>query len=139
MRCIFKEISQKILSAVNSNNRKICLTLMPTYSRTDSSYDSSEIPVGYNFEDKINANRLHIDDISSIRFKGDEYHVLKKDEIPCYIDAVYLPLISILLSKWIYSIENNKKYAKKIIVLVSGRGYRINCYDIYYIYHCNLQ
>ena len=75
------------------------LSFLPTYSRIDSS-DSLVIPVGYKFDNNNNDNnnnnnnnnnntQLLVDDISSLRFKGDDYQVLKNDQIK-YIIIVIL-------------------------------------------------
>lgn len=167
-----------LLSAINpvdnaSNGKSIETIRYPKHSHNQDPNKpfillNGEVPVGFSLDDQ---NAVHIDDISSLRFRRDDLNILKSvsghntsdnhnimksshtiDEYSlstietesqsihkgmnspndpvntnpvCFIDAVYFPLMSILLPRWLSLINassSERKTRRKIIILITGRG-----------------
>jgi hypothetical protein len=79
-----------------------------------------KVPVGFRF----NANRLQIDDKGSLRFRRDDRHVLENpangSTSDCFVDALYFPLMAILLPQWQWLVQGHQ--SRKIVILITGRG-----------------
>lgn len=135
----FKKISEKILESILANTdetKKASLSYSVLQSRktinttnvTTTIQNNTSIPVGFDFD---NIHDIFIDDINMLRFRHDDKNILMKttnnindgnNTIAAYIESVYFPLITLLIPKWIGTIDINKMNHQKVIVLVSGRG-----------------
>ena len=80
------------------------------------------VPLGF----RINSNETSVEDLKSCHVRsGDASKLPAKEEglMPCYIDAVYFPLLSVLIPKWLLSLESHGRgNCRKIVIVISGRG-----------------
>lgn len=88
----------------------------------------SKVPVGF----RINARPLLLQDVSMLRFRRDDKNLVSNEKAPiveaadptcteCYIEAIYFPLLAILLPQWI-EFTKFKEKVRFVIILISGRG-----------------
>ena len=122
----FKKLSLMIYAAMN--NQKTIIT-SPTAIRANE-YENEDIKgkdeaVGFGFKTNTTGatGGIHIDDTSMIRFRGSDKNHLNSEHSnssECYIDAVYFPLIGILMPKWLSSIPTDN--ANKVVLLITGVG-----------------
>jgi hypothetical protein len=96
------------------------------------------VPVGFD----LSAIPVSIDNLSSLRFRRDDKSAVstsrrtspvdslytngntkQKNNDTCMIDAAYLPLLAVLIPRWLETIKSSGKLnSRKIIFLISGRG-----------------
>jgi hypothetical protein len=125
----FRGISELIYQNVLNGNCLPTVSYIHPYSRANKSLLMNEsIPIGFQFK-----NPIVFEDLSSLRFRGDEQMKLskiiekndkndQKTRFQCKISAVYFPLLSVLIPKWIKNIVNDDNTVKKVVLLISGKG-----------------
>ena len=130
----FQGISEKILTCLLSQNDQVSIARSKLCSRKNVNFDSGvDVPVGFNF----NKCPIAVDDFSSLRFRQDDKSSLlqpkscNSDEGSArpkagehaIIDGAFFPLISVLLPKWLKTIDEDRQHSfNKVVLLVSGRG-----------------
>ncbi len=130
----FQGISEKILTCLLSQNDRVSIAQSKLCSRKSVNFNNEEdVPVGFNFSNCP----IAVDDFSSLRFRqddkscllqpkstnGDNASVKSNASKHAVIDGAYFPLISVLLPKWLKTIDVDRQHAfNKVVLLVSGRG-----------------
>jgi len=138
----FQGISEKILTCLLGQNNSVSIAESKLHSRKNVQAESgATVPVGFNFS----KCPIAVDDFANLRFRQDDKSTLLQrkdstngansapnsdDHAPQdnkseqgVIESAYFPLISVLLPKWLNSIDEDRRHTfNKVIVLVSGRG-----------------
>jgi hypothetical protein len=131
----FHGLSEQILKQVVTQGANVSITHKPLFSRkTGQPVSVDPVAVGYNFS----SDPIAVKDLSTLRFRQDDKNALTgrgvhsnddgntstNGEKPEYvIENAYFPLISVLLPKWLGTIDEERQLLfNKVIVLVSGRG-----------------
>jgi hypothetical protein len=136
----FRDLTEKVFQTISTRNSNLTLIKVNLYRReifkntsvynsTLSDMTNEMISVGFDLKDDplIFTNR------SLLRFRGDDEKYLQSDSDQVdlnhdkddgfVIDAIYFPLLSNVLFKWIKLIQSSNRFnSKQLIVLVSGRG-----------------
>lgn len=120
----YREISGKIVRGMNEEQLSQIPTLFyPKYSRQKDGANqgqyiaNGDVPLGFD----LRTQPISIDNLSALRFRGDDKSILRgdKDLNDFIIEAVFFPLLAVLIPKWI---ENCDPLKSKIIFIISGRG-----------------
>ena len=126
----FREISSKIESSIREVKLEDLSTIRhPVYSRETnarhpiirSSINSQYLDVGFNLLD----HSVVIENIEQLRFRQKDREKISKQNNLSTIDlsAVYFPLLSMLIPKWLNEVDTRgKSESRKIVFLVSGQG-----------------
>lgn len=126
----FREISSKIESCIREVTLEDLKTIKhPVYSRETnarhpiirSSNTNQQLDVGF---DLLN-HQVFIDNIEQLRFRQNDRDKTSQRESSSTIklSAVYFPLLSMLIPKWLNEVETRgKSNSRKIVFLVSGQG-----------------
>lgn len=117
----FKQLSEAVYNKVLTEDCRQISSLSCS-SRDEKKPTLGAVPLGFD----LTLHPVCVSDVSSLRFRQDDF---KKMSPPDSVDLpvamirmVYFPLIAVLLPKWISNIDESSQDAKKVLILVSGRG-----------------
>ena len=92
-------------------------------------------PAGFSFANASTTDCISISDISSLRFRKSDCEklleniskeVLESDGPKCRINALYFPLMALLLPKWMSIVDelhqNEQNKPNKVVLLITGAG-----------------
>ena len=137
----YREITGKIVYSQFANETmlsEIPAYYYPTYAREKigsqgqypiSNQPSSEkIPFGFD----LVSTPVVVDNLSSLRFRGNDETLLKShimttnidnidddNKTPCVIEGCMFPLVAVLIPKWLMNVDSSKR---KVFFIISGRG-----------------
>jgi hypothetical protein len=127
----FREISSKIENKIRDLKLENLSTIKhPVYARdgdTDALYriirnftTEQELDVGFDLQN----HNVVIDRIEQLRFRqNDREKMSNPDQSSPTLSAVYFPLLSMLIPKWLTEVDSRGKGgSRKIVFLVSGQG-----------------
>jgi len=130
----YRDISEKLLQALSRNS--FTAIKKPVYNRNQQSTEDGRypialhpranclLPLGFDLSKSpvvVSAHSLH--------FKADGANAVRSEqngaEEPntCSVDAMYFPLLAVLVHKWLDTLEQSGNLnSRKIVILISGRG-----------------
>jgi hypothetical protein len=126
----FREISTKIENKIRDVKLENLLTIKhPVYAREDTNAlhqiirnltTEQELDVGFDLQN----HKVVIDRIEQLRFRqNDREKMSNSDQSSPTLSAVYFPLLSLLIPKWLTEVDSRGKGgSRKIVFLISGQG-----------------
>ena len=129
----YRDISEKLLQALGREN--VTTIKKPVYNRNQQSTEDGRYPIAVH--PRSNSSLPLGFDLSkcavavsepSLHFKADGakvVHTAQKGSEPssCVVDAMYFPLLAVLVHKWLDTLDQSGNLnSRKIVILISGRG-----------------
>jgi hypothetical protein len=124
----FREISTKIENKIRDVKLENLATIKHSaYSRDSNSLHriirsfttNQELDVGFDLQN----HGVVIDRIEQLRFRQNDRDKMSNEDSSATLSAVYFPLLSMLIPKWLTEVDSRGKgRSRKIVFLVSGQG-----------------